>query len=187
MPKKSSLSSKTTKKSPKKVKYDPKPILCHPSTWIAAVLALALLVVYGVSMYGFKNVIPKTELDVAKLNIFDNLIEENIRNQTINSDKPSVNEMTGYGISDEDGNFYVTFDYTTYENDENHVPKFDELKHGIMYFVKDTERNTYAHAFSYHDDYYHPGGTYVELKDHLLRTQFNPDGTWQNPQKTGND
>jgi hypothetical protein len=33
-----------------------------------------------------------------------------------------------------------------------------------MYFWKDDERGTYSHAFSYHDDDYHPGGTYVKLE-----------------------
>ena len=153
-------------------KYDPKQILCHPSTWIAVVLALALLIVYGVSMYGFKNVQPKTELETAKLEMFDHLISEVMYNQKISDEKPTIKEVTGYGISDEDGVFYVTFDFAPYELDENKTPKYDGLKHGIMYFWKDRDHGTYSRAFSYHDDYYHPGGVYKEIGEHRLREQF---------------
>ena len=161
MAKKASKSTKTKKQV---AKYDPKPILCHPSTWIAAALALALLIVYGVSMYGFKHIEPKTDLDIAKLEVFDDLIQKELDNTELNSEKPSVKEVTGYGISDEDGVFYVTFDYTTYNVEDPNNPVADEAKHAIMYFWKDNERGTYSYAFSYHDDDYHPGGTYVKLE-----------------------
>ena len=156
--------TKATKKASKTTKYDPKPVLRHPSTWIAAVLLLALLVIYGVSVYGFNHIEPKTNLDIAKLEIFDSLAAEHLQNQEITTDKPSVKEITGYGISDEDGAFYITFDYTTYNVNDPSNPIPDEPKHAIMYFWKDKERGTYSHAFSYHEDDYHPGGTYVKVK-----------------------
>lgn len=153
--------SKVTSK-PKK--YDSKHVLCHPSTWIAAALALALLVIYGVSMYGFKHIESKSSLDIAKLEVFDDLVQKELDSTEINSEKPSVKEITGYGISDEDGVFYVTFDYTAYNVEDPNNPVADKPKHAIMYFWKDEERGTYSHAFSYHDDDYHPGGTYVKLE-----------------------
>ncbi|MBR2855550.1 hypothetical protein IKE99_01240 [Candidatus Saccharibacteria bacterium] len=157
--------SKTTNKTSKSSKYNAKHIFCHPSTWIAATLALALLVVYGVSMYGFKHVDTKTDLEIAKLELFDSLIQDSLSAVQVNSEKPSINKATGYGVSDEDGTFYVTFDYTTYNIDEEQNATPDETKHAIMYFWKDKERGTYSHAFSYHDDDYHPGGTYVKLEN----------------------
>ncbi len=183
MPKKVTKAKGTTKgrKTTKNTeKYDARRVLCRPSTWIVAVLALALLVIYGVSMYGFTHITPQTSLDAARLAVFDHLISDYIDAEEINADKPTVNEATGYGISDEDGVFYVTFDYATYTPGENQMPQFDDLKHGIMYFWKDAKRGTYSHAFSYHDDYYHPSGTYVEIGDHQLRTQLAPDGAWRN-------
>lgn len=168
MPKKKPIKSKKT------TKYDSRHVLCHPSTWIAAVFALALLVIYGVSMYGFNNIEPKTKLDVARLEVFDHVIKENLSNKQITDAKPSVKEVTGYGISDEDGVFYVTFDYATYDIGEDQMPVFDDLKHGIMYFWEDAEHNTFSNAFSYHDDYYHPDGTYVEIDEHHLRDQLAP-------------
>lgn len=163
-------------KSKSKVKYDPRYILCHPSTWIAAVLALALLVIYGVAMYGFNHIEPKSGLDIAKLEVFDHVINEYVESLEITNDKPTINEVTGYGISDEDGVFYVTFDFVAYEFDEGQVPNYhyDEPRHGILYFWKDDQHRTYSHAFSYHDDYYHPGGIYVEIGEHYLRDQLAP-------------
>jgi hypothetical protein len=92
------------------------------------------------------------------------LVQKELDSTEINSEKPSVKEITGYGISDEDGVFYVTFDYTAYNVEDPNNPVADEPKHAIMYFWKDEERGTYSHAFSYHDDDYHPGGTYVKLE-----------------------
>ena len=156
--------TKSTNQTKKANCYNSKHVLCRPSTWIAAILALALLVIYGVSMYGLKHVDTKSDLDVAKLELFDELIQESLNTVKVNNEKPSVNNVTGYGISDEDGVFYVTFDYTTYNVEDPNNPVADEPKHAIMYFWKDEERGTYSHAFSYHDDNYHPGGTYVKLE-----------------------
>ena len=139
---------------------------CHPSTWLIALLAVALLVIVGVSAYTVKELTAKNAMETAKLEVFDHLAESYIRDMefTADFDKPTVKQITGYGISDEDGVFYVTFDFFTI--DENHTPTTTEPRHAIIYFQKDNERGTYGHAFSYHDDDYHPGGTYVKLTQH---------------------
>ena len=154
--------------------YDYKYILCHPSTWIVVVLLLALLVVYGASMYGFRAIGPKTELEAAKLAVVDDVLRDYIERYEV-VDSGSYQQMTGYGISDEDNVFYVTFDYIRYD-DENHT-----VKHGIMYFWP-SEDGGYSRAFSYHDDYYHPGGEYIKtgegIDQNLIRQA--PDG-WLHP------
>lgn len=175
MPKKT---TKTTKKSrtTKALKRPAEPSVLHrPTTWIMATLLLLVFVVCGISIYALKNVEPKTALSSAKLAVFDDLASEYIRDFEINSERPSVNEVTGYGISDEDGVFYITLDFTYYDIDESQTPKYQYtgLRHAIMYFWKDKERGTYSHAMSYHDDYYHPGGVYTEVGDHQLRDYFN--------------
>ena len=173
MPKKT---TKTTKKSrtTKALKRPAEPSVLHrPTTWIMATLLLLVFVVCGISIYALKTVEPKTALSSAKLAVFDDLASEYIRNFEVNSEKPSVNEVTGYGISDEDGVFYVTFDYAFYDVGEDQMPKYDSLHHAIMYFWKDKERGTFSHAFSYHDDDYHPGGDYTEVGEHQLRDYFN--------------
>lgn len=157
-------SSKATKK--KNQKYDPGYILRHPSTWIAAILALALLVVYGLSMYALQNVKPMTKLESSEVAVFDHLAKSYIREMefTTDFDKPTIKHATGYGVSDEDNVLYITFDFAAVP--ENTHYSFDELevRHGIIYFKWDAERKTYGHAYSYHDDAdYHPDGTYVKF------------------------
>ena len=80
--------------------------------------------------------------------------------------QPTTKTMTGYGVSDEDGVFYITFDFTPYTVENyNRVPD-GETRHAIIYFWKDNERGTYSHAFSYHDDAsYHPDGAYVKIAE----------------------
>lgn len=159
-----------TKKSTKtksKAKYcDPRPVLCRPSTWVIALLMLALLVVYGVAMYGLKHIETKTDLDIAKLAVFDDLAEGYIRNmESPIHDQPTIKQITGYGVSDEDGAFYITFDFVPYTVEDNNRVPAGEPRHAIIYFWKDAERGTYSHAFSYHDDDYHPAGTYIQLSE----------------------
>lgn len=153
------------KKKTKKTKYDPKYILCHPSTWIAAALLLALLVIYGVSMYGFKAIESKTGLESAKLAVVDDILRDYIEQYEI-IDSGSYQQMTGYGISDEDNVFYVTFDYVRFDDESRTV------KHGIMYFWPSEEDGEYSRAFSYHDDYYHPGGEYVKTNEGIDQDQI---------------
>ena len=159
------------KKKSKKTKYDPKYVLCHPSTWIAAALLLALLVIYGVSMYGFKSIEKRTELESAKLATFDHLARTYIEEMdfTVGEDNQQViKKATGYGVSDEDGVFYIAFDFAPHPTHDVVISSFDDLnpRHAIIYFWRDDERNTYSHAFGYYDDAsYHPSGTYVKLED----------------------
>lgn len=161
--------SKPTKTKKQTIKYDPKPILYHPSTWIAAVLLLALLVVYGLSMYGLKHPSSLTKLESSELATFGHLAKMYVKDMEFDvNGQPTIKQATGYGVSDEDDVLYVTFDFVPYVvEDNNRIPQGD-MRHGVMYFQWDPERNTYGHAFSYHDDAsYHPEGTYVKFEDNL--------------------
>ncbi len=155
---------KKTTKSKKISKYDSRSILCRPSTWIAAILALALLVVYGVSMYGFKT-LESNNLNSAKLTVFDHITKQYINDMEFTvADQPTIKQATGYGVSDEDGVFYITFDFAPYSVEDNNRVTDGDFRHAIIYFWKDAERGTYSHAFSYHDDAsYHPDGTYIKF------------------------
>lgn len=153
-------------------KYDPKPILCHPSTWIAAVLLLALLVIYGVSIYGFKTIGQRTKLESAELATFGHLAKMYIKDMEFtvgDNNQPVIKQATGYGVSDEDGVLYITFDYAPYPEESSNFNYEDlNMRHAIIYFQWDAERNTYGHAFGYYDDAsYHPEGTYVKFEDKL--------------------
>lgn len=168
MPKKPIKTSKTKKRQSQKSDAC-KPTLYHPSTWLIAILSIALIAVCCVSAYGFSKFNIKTNIDSAKLAVFDHIAESYIRDMdfTMNYDQSAITQITGYGVSDEDGVFYITFDFAPYPAEDVVVSSFDDLDlhHGILYFWQDAERGTYSHAFSYHDDDYHPGGTYYRFTE----------------------
>jgi len=159
MPKKISKSKKATKKVGSCSKF------CQPSTWLIAILAIAFMVVACIATYAARISKP-TALDLAKLETFDHISESYIRDMEFTSaDQPTMKSITGYGVSDEDGVFYITFDFVPYSVENNNRVPESEPRHAIIYFWKDAERGTYSHAFSYHDDAnYHPNGTYVDLR-----------------------
>lgn len=137
--------------------------LCNPSTWLIGLLALALLVVCGVSVYGFKSIEQRNSIDARKIAVFDDMMQTYFYEAKLNA-KSALEQknVTGYGISDEDGVFYVTFDMAMYDGES--PANLIDKKYGIMYFWPDKERGDYSHAYSYHDDAsYHPGGIYVKL------------------------
>ena len=157
MPKKSTKSK--TKSTAKANTIDP-----SRATWLIGLLLVSLVIVTVLGVVSVKKLESeaRTDLDIARLAVFDDMATEFIRNQEIRQDK-TVQEMTGYGISDEDGVFYITFNYYTV-NDDGTV---DSAAHpAIVYFWKDQERGTYSHAYSYHQDNpsYRPAGIYVEKK-----------------------
>ena len=115
-------------------------------------------------MYGFKT-LESNNLDTAKLTVFDHIAKQYINDMEFTvADQPTIKQATGYGVSDEDGVFYITFDFAPYSVEDNNRVTDGDLRHAIIYFWEDAERGTYSHAFSYHDDAsYHPDGTYVEF------------------------
>lgn len=128
--------------------------------WIVSLaLFIALIAVTGIGagkiMKMERNYKAETKLAEAKLQIVDDLMESYIREYEI-VESGSVREVTGYGISDEDDVFYITFDFI--RNDTTEL----KVEHGIMYFWP-SEYGGYSHAYSYHDDDYHPGGEYVKI------------------------
>ena len=158
---------KKTKKTTKKVQTKKLPWLTSFLSGAAVMLGIVVLttvLVFGIlQVRGLKMI---GEMDQAKLEITDNLLESYF-NELDLVEGGSVNKMTGYGISDEDGVFYVTFDYIRHDEfPEDYKETFDlsgvPIRHGIMYFWP-SENGGYSYAYSYHDDYYHPGGEYVRL------------------------
>lgn len=155
--------------SKKHQKYDPRPILCHPSTWIAAILFLALLVMYGVSIYGFEALDTKTRLESAELATFEHIAKMYIKDMDFEvNDQPTIRQATGYGVSDEDNTLYISFDFAPYPTGKSINFNYDDIdfRHAIIYFQWDSERNTYGHAFGYYDDAsYHPDGIYIKFDE----------------------
>ena len=80
------------------------------------------------------------------LTVFDELAENFAQNLDISDKGRTVAEMTGYGVSDEDGAFYIKFDFMVVD-DEGQVVQ--EKSSGKVYFWYDEGRNNYSYAFSY--------------------------------------
>ena len=143
---------------------------CKITAWINVVLSVILLAGAGFSIWkilDLESKVPNT-IEAKKMEIFDDLMISYVRHNEV-VDTGSIQEMTGYGISDEDGVFYVTFDYMRVDEmpkdcgetvDFSNVP----IRHAIMYLWP-SEDGGYGHAYSYHDDYYHPGGEYIKVRE----------------------
>ena len=137
---------------------------------MVTLLLIALVIVTTLGVVSIKKLESErpTDIDIAKLAVFDDIATRFIESQQIRSED-TVQEMTGYGISDEDGVFYITFNYYTFDEDYT----VNQTAHpAIIYFWKDEARNTYSHAFSYPEDpTYHPAGIYIEKKPGFFSQQ----------------
>ena len=175
---------KNKSKTAKRISTNANPNGVRPSFGIIVTLVIALIIAIVVGVVSFNKLKSvDNELAASKLKVFNHLAESYVREMEFTSnDKPTTRQMTGYGISDEDGAFYITFDFIPYDRvydlpGVSYMPD-GETRHAIMYFWEDKDNNTYSHAFSYHDDAsYHPDGTYVkiepreELKDYVQQRQ----------------
>lgn len=143
------------------------------SFWIVTLLfaALAIVTVLGVITIKKLESERRTDMDIARLEVFDDVAADFVRNLEVRDSVQTFQEMTGYGISDEDGVFYITFNYYISNDDGSVNPTAHPA---IIYFWKDAERGTYSHAFSYPDDpSYHPDGLYIEKSSYRLPLQSN--------------
>ena len=159
--------AKTKSKTTKRISTSSTSNGVRPSFGIVITLAVALIIAIIVSVVSINQLRRfNNELSSEKLDLFNHLATSYITDMeyTVN-DKPTMKQLTGYGTSNEDGVFYMTFDFVPYDIvDNNRVPD-GEVRHGIIYFWEDKDNNTYSHAFSYHDDAsYHPDGTYVKIE-----------------------
>ena len=130
----------------------------RPSVGIIFALSVALIISIIISVVSFTQL--KTyESDIAtkKLEVFDDLAESYIRDMDlIVNDQDANTYITGYGISDENDVFYITFDFV--------LDPMEGAHHGILYIEWDAEHGSFGHAYSYHDDAsYHPDGIYYRI------------------------
>ena len=160
-------SKKSIKTRKSKTPQEEKSILRRPTTWVMATLLFLLLFVSGISLYGFKALGPSNKLEKAELAVFPHIAKMYIKDMEFTiGEQETIKQATGYGISDEDNVLYITFDFAPYPTERNYQMSELNMRHAIVYFQWDAERNTYGHAFSYHDDAsYHPDGLYVKIAE----------------------
>ena len=158
------------KKQVKKTSANKKCNDCKTMAWINVVLSVILLCGAGFSIWkilSLESQVP-SNIEAAKLEIVDDVLESYF-NEFDLVEGGSINQVTGYGISDEDGVFYVTFDFIRHDDFPDDAKETSDLssvpiRHGIMYFWP-SEHGGFSHAYSYHDDDYRPGGEYVRLEN----------------------
>ena len=167
--KKLAFSSSKRKQPSGHITCDPRPVIRRPSTWLIAALSLAFIITSAIAFCGVRLASYYSDIDRAKLSVFNVLSKDFIKNTDIVEGKDALYDITGYGISDEDGVFYITFNFTPYtvEYDADGTPKVDyeAVRYGIAYLREDKDRGGYSVAFSYPatpDD--HPAGKYELAK-----------------------
>ena len=142
----------------------------RPSVGVILVLVIALVITIVISVCTIQN-LKSTNSTIAssKLEVFDHLADSYIYDMEYTAEednRPTIKTMTGYGVSDEDGVFYITFDFTPYTVEDHNIIPDGNPRHAIVYFRKDAEHGTYSHTYSYHDDAsYHPEGAYVKIEE----------------------
>ena len=153
---------KNTKQNNKK----PRKGNCGKKSLIIVVILSVLLVVSLIFNVIFLCNNSKTAIENKKLSVFNDLAYEYIYEHDLtDNDVKEWYQMTGYGISNEDNVFYITFKYADYTKCTDANCDVDE-KYGVMYFwPSEHSPNGYSHAYSYHENPYHPDGEYVELKN----------------------
>lgn len=162
--------AKPKKKSKKVIcKYESSGVKTSFGIILTLFIALVVAIVISVSaIQALKT--NDSALSKAKLETFDHIASAFIQgNDITDNDIDEMYQMTGYGISDEDGVFYITFDFADPATADISVAEdgaitINNARHGIVYFwPSDTSISDYSRAYSYHDDDYHPGGIYVRL------------------------
>ena len=159
------MKKKTTKRPAKKTtKVECKNVLCRPATWIFSACILAFMLVTATLLYGvvIKNSNNYTAIENGKLATWSGIAKGFLADQQINTNYSTLNVMTGYGVSDEDNTFYITFNYYIIGADGQ--PNMNTPHAAIMYVYspEQTGHGSNGYAFGYYDDdpTYHPSGVY---------------------------
>ena len=87
-----------------------------------------------------------TDEQATYLDVFPELARNVAENLNILDDKDEVVRMTGYGRAEEDGHFYIDFEYAEVVDGVTSC----ETKHGRVYIVEDAERpGSWGYAYTY--------------------------------------
>lgn len=135
----------------------------HRGFFITTII-LSVFLVFSLALNGLMLWRDSAGIEARKADVFDNLAFNYVANLdlTDNSIKEAYT-MTGYGISDEDNVFYITFKYADYSKCVD-VDCDIDVKYGVIYYWPSEHGPTgYSNAYSYHTEPYHPGGEYVEF------------------------
>ena len=131
----------------------PKPFISK--RFLLAGLTITLSLVFGIGLFHLVSARQTTNIDNAKLAAFDTLTENFLVNSDLLPAKNTTTRIVGYGITDEDGTFYVKCDVYSDTLPGNHCST-------IIYFCE--ENGNYSYKCQILDDPdYHPSGEYYQV------------------------
>ena len=136
-----------------KIDATPKPFM--PRRFLLAGLTMILGVMFGIGLFHLIPAGQTTNIDSAKLAAFDTLAENFLASSDLLPAGDTIAKITGYGIADEDGTFYVKCDVYSSTLPGNHCS-------AIIYFCE--ENGHYSYKCQILDDpSYHPSGEYYQV------------------------
>ena len=126
-----------------------------PKRFLLAGLTIILSIVFGVGLFHLLSTRQTTNIDNAKIAIFDALTESFLASSDILPTENTTTKIVGYGITDEDGTFYVKCDVYSNTLPGNHCS-------AIIYFCENN--GDYSYKCQILDDpNYHPSGEYYQV------------------------
>ncbi len=123
--------------------------------FLLAGLVIILSVISGIELFRLAPTRQTANIDNAKLAAFDTLTENFIANTNLLPNEDVTTQIVGYGITDEDGTFYVKCDVFSNTLPGNHCS-------AIIYFCENN--GSYSYRCEVLDDSsYHPSGEYYQI------------------------
>ena len=126
-----------------------------PKRFLLAGLIMIFGIVFGVGLSHLIYTSQTTTIENAKLATFDTLAESFLANTNLLPNEDTATEIVGYGITDEDGTFYVKCDVYSSTLPGNHCS-------AIIYFCEDNGNYSYKCQIL-DDSNYHPSGEYYQV------------------------
>lgn len=131
----------------------PKPFT--PKRFLLAGLTIVLSVVFSIGLFHLVSTEQTNKIDNAKLAAFDTITENFLASSELLPTKNTTTKIVGYGISDEDGTFYVKCDVYSSALPGNHCS-------AIIYFCENN--GNYSYKCQILDDpNYRPSGEYYQV------------------------
>ena len=131
----------------------PKPFI--PKKILLAGLTMILCVMSGVGLFHLVSTRQTTNIDNAKLAALDALTENFLAHSDLLPTENTTTKIVGYGVSDEDGTFYVKCDVYSNTLPGNHCS-------AIIYFCENN--GDYSYKCQILDDpNYRPSGEYYQV------------------------
>ena len=131
------------------------PKIFMPKRFLLAGLTIILGVVFSIGLFHLISMEQTTNINNAKLAAFDTLTESFLASSDLLPTENTTTKIVGYGISDEDGTFYVKCDVYGSTLPGNHCS-------AIIYFCENN--GDYSYKCQILDDpNYRPSGEYYQV------------------------